>query len=195
MKLRRAIARAWFKLSGWKHVSQPPETDGKGIGILIGAPHTSNWDFILMLAITWDLQIRAKYLGKHTLFKKPFGPLMRVLGGIPVDRGNPAGIVEDVVARLEAQERFFLVVTPEGTRGKGQFWKSGFLRIANAAELPITLGFVDRPTKTAGLGLTFHASGNMREDMDIVRDFYADKNGWKPELRTEPRLREEDRPA
>lgn len=163
------------------------------VRVLIGAPHTSNWDFIFMLGILWDLEVNAKYLGKHTLFKRPFGPLMRALGGIPVDRRNPAGIVDDVVARVKDGESFSLVVTPEGTRAKGEYWKSGFYRIAVEAGLPITLGYVNRPTKTSGLGLTFVPSGDVRADMDIVRAYYADKTGYSPEKRTEPRLREEDR--
>lgn len=191
MKIRRLIARTAFRVTGWKHRSQP--LPDERIGILIGAPHTSNWDFVVMLAIVWDLGLPIKYLGKHTLFKKPFGWLMRALGGIAVDRSNPIGIVDDIVARLAAGEHFYLVVTPEGTRGKGEYWKSGFHRIASAANLPITLGFVDRPTRTTGLGPTFRPSSDVRADMDLVREFYADKQGIHPALRTEPRLREEDR--
>lgn len=190
MRFRRLLARAIFAIGRYDHRSTVRPTDG--VGVLVGAPHTSNWDFIFMLALTWDLGISVKYLGKKSLFKRPFGWFMRALGGIPVDRSNPAGLVEAVVARLEAGERFYLVVTPEGTRGKGRYWKSGFLRIATAANLPITLGYVDRPTRTTGLGLTFTPSGDVRADMDVVRAFYADKHGVRPALRTEPRLREED---
>lgn len=190
MRFRRLLARAIFAIGRYDHRSTVRPTDG--VGVLVGAPHTSNWDFILMLAISWDLGIPVKYLGKKSLFKPPFGWFMRALGGIPVDRANPAGLVEAVVGRIEAGERFYLVVTPEGTRGKGRYWKSGFLRIATAANLPITLGYVDNPTRTTGLGLTFTPSGDVRADMDVVRAFYADKHGVRPALRTEPRLREED---
>lgn len=165
-----------------------PET---GAGVLVGAPHTSNWDFILMLAIAWDLELSVRYLGKNTLFRPPFGFVMRALGGIPVDRANPAGLVDDLVARAEAGERFYLVVTPEGTRAAGKYWKSGFLRIAVGTGMPITLGYVDRTTMTTGLGLTFTPTGDVPTDMDTVRAFYADKSGLHPERRTEPRLREE----
>lgn len=190
MRFRRLLARAIFAIGRYDHRSTVRPTDG--VGVLVGAPHTSNWDFILMLAISWDLGIPVKYFGKKSLFKRPFGWFMRALGGIPVNRSNPAGLVDAVVARLEAGERFYLVVTPEGTRGKGRYWKSGFLRIATAANLPITLGYVDNPTRTTGLGLTFMPTGDVRADMDVVRAFYADKHGVRPALRTEPRLREED---
>lgn len=191
MRIRRAIARLGWKISPWTHRSTVVPRDGAGV--LVGAPHTSNWDFILMLGIAWELGLKFRYLGKHTLFKPPFGFVMRWLGGVPVDRANPAGLVDDVVARVSSGERFYLVVTPEGTRAAGRYWKSGFHRIALETGLPITLGYVDRDTMTVGLGLTFTPSGDVRADMDVVRAFYADKSGFTPALRTEPRLREEDR--
>lgn len=190
MRIRRALARAYWRLSRWRHVStvQPPDR----ASILVGAPHTSNWDFVLMLAIVWDLGIEVRYLGKDSLFRPPFGFVMRALGGIPVDRSNPHGLVSDLVARAQEGELFYLVVTPEGTRAAGEYWKSGFWRIAVGAGLPITLGYVDRTTMTTGLGLTFEPTGDLTADMDTVRAFYADKSGVRPERRTEPRLREED---
>jgi len=187
--LRRAIARLYWRLSRWKHVSTVRPTSGAGV--LVGAPHTSNWDFILMLAIAWDLELPVRYLGKAALFRPPFGFVMRLLGGIPVDRKNPVGLVADLVARAEGGERFYLVVTPEGTRSAGEYWKSGFLRIAVGAGLPVTLGYVDRATMTTGIGLTFEPTGDLARDMDVVRAFYADKSGLRPARRTEPRLREE----
>lgn len=187
--LRRQIARAYWRLSRWTLVSEPISRDGAGI--LIGAPHTSNWDFVHMLAITAEAGISVRYLGKKALFRKPFGWVMRALGGIPVDRSAPHGLVEELSAQVRAGERFYLVITPEGTRSAGTYWKSGFYRIALDTGLPITLGFVDRTTMTAGLGPTFTPSGDVRADMDVIRAFYADKAGHNPARRTEPRLREE----
>ena len=187
--LRRAFARLAFALAGYRHVRRPMPPDGAGL--LIGAPHTSNWDFVLMLGITHDLGIPTRWLGKHQLFRGPFGPLMRALGGIPVDRRSPHGLVAEVVGRLRSGERFYLVVTPEGTRGRSEYWKSGFYRIAREAGVPVTLGFVDSATRTTGLGPTLELTGDVRADMELVRSFYADKVGVHPELTTEPRLREE----
>ena len=99
--------------------------------------------------------------------------------------------MDDVVGRVRAGERFFLVVTPEGTRGRASYWKSGFYRIARDTALPVTLGYVDRRTLTTGLGPTIHLTGDVAADMDRIRAFYADKSGLRPEKRTEPRLREE----
>lgn len=161
-----------------------------GPRILLGAPHTSNWDFVFMLGVAWDAGLNVRWLGKKELFRGPAGPIMRALGGIAVDRKNPAGLVDAVVAEARANDRFILVVTPEGTRS-GNGWRSGFYRIAWRAGLPVTLGFVDNTTKTAGLGPTISLTGDVVADMDRIRAFYADKAGVHPKLRTEPRLSDE----
>lgn len=187
--MRRFLARVYWACSRWTLRSTPaPATPS----VLIGAPHTSNWDFVLMLAITWRLGMTFRWLGKASLFAGWREPIMRGLGGIPVDRAHPSRVVDDVVARIRNGEVFGLVVTPEGTRSSGKYWKSGFYRIAREAGLPLTLGYVDRTTMTSGLGPTVHLTGDVRADMDRVRAFYADKSGLRPEFRTEPRLREED---
>jgi 1-acyl-sn-glycerol-3-phosphate acyltransferase len=162
--------------------------------VLLGAPHTSNWDFVFMLAICWRSGFAPTWLGKHTLFKAPFGGIMRKLGGIPVNRAHPGRLVEDVVSRMRTGKHF-LVITPEGTRGLRKVWKSGFYRIATDAGLPVVLAYVDSATHTAGLGRTISLTGDVKADMDVVREFYADKRGIRPELFTPPMLREESRPA
>ncbi|WP_205739765.1 lysophospholipid acyltransferase family protein [Georgenia sp. SYP-B2076] len=187
--IRHALASAYWAVSRWTYRSETVPRDGAGI--LLGAPHTSNWDFVLMLAISWRAGLRIKFLGKHELFAGPFGPVMRALGGIPVDRRDPAGLVEEVVARVRSGERFYLVITPEGTRSSAAHWKSGFYRIARAAGLPVTLGYVDRSTMTTGLGPTMMLTGDIAADMDRIRAFYAGKTGIRPELGSEPRLRTE----
>jgi 1-acyl-sn-glycerol-3-phosphate acyltransferase len=159
--------------------------------VLIGAPHTSNWDFVFMLAISWRLDMRIRWLGKNGLFKGWRGPIMRALGGIAVDRDAPSAVVSEVVKRIESGDVFGLVVTPDGTRKDHTYWKSGFYRIAREAELPVTLGYVDRTTKTTGLGPTIDLTGDIPSDMDRIRAFYSDKAGYTPEHRIEPRLREE----
>ena len=188
MIIRRALARAYWAVSRWHYRSAPLPRDGAGI--LIGAPHTSNWDFALMLAISWRAGVSVKFLGKKSLFKRPFGPLMRALGGIPVDRANPAGLVDDLVARVRAGERFYLVITPEGTRSASPYWKSGFYRIARATGLPVILGYVDRTTMTSGLGPTLELTGDVAADMDRIRAFYDGRTGVTGRTTT-PRLHEE----
>ncbi len=190
--LRRLLSRLYWTCSRWTLSTEPAPPRPT---VLLGVPHTSNWDFVLMLGIAWRLGIPVRWLGKASLFRGWRGPLMRTLGGIPVDRADPSRVVGDVVARIRGGEKFGLVVTPEGTRGGGDYWKSGFYRIARETGLPVTLGYVDRTTMTTGLGPTIDLTGDVRADMDVIRAFYADKSGLRPERRTEPRLREEDSPA
>lgn len=186
--LRRLIARVYWMFSRWTLKTQPPPTTPT---VLVGAPHTSNWDFVLMLAIAWRLGVDVHWLGKTSLFRGWRAPIMRALGGIPVDRDDPSRVVSDVVARTRSGEVFALVVTPDGTRKGHAHWKSGFYRIARETGMPVTLGYVDRTTMTTGLGPTIDLTGDVAADMDRIRAFYADKAGLRPEHRVEPRLREE----
>ena len=190
--LRRFIARAFWAISRWKLVTEPAPDRPT---ILIGAPHTSNWDFVLMLAIAWRLDMNVRWLGKHSLFTGWRGPIMRALGGIPVDRSNPSRIVDEVVEEVRSGKVFGLVVTPDGTRKGQTHWKSGFYRIARETGMPVTLGYVDRTTMTTGLGPTIELTGDIPADMDAIRAFYADKAGVIPAHRVEPRLRDEQPPT
>lgn len=189
MKLRRCLARLYWSVSRWRpSPDAPPEG---GTGVLLGVPHTSNWDFVLMLALTWHFGISVRWLGKSSLFKPPFGRLMRALGGIPVQRDDPGALVAEVVARIRDGERFYLVVTPEGTRTPVAYWKSGFYRIARDTDLPVTLGYVDHRNGTTGFGPTLRLTGDVAADMGVVRAFYADKIGVRPRAHVPPRLRDE----
>src|SRR6218665_3815336 len=186
---KRSVARLFWAFSRWTLASEAAPTRPT---VLIGAPHTSNWDFVLMLAIAWRLGIDVHWLGKKSLFHGWRGPIMRRLGGIAVHRANPADGGGEVVGQVHAGTVFGLVVTPDGTRGGNEYWKSGFYRIATQTGMPVTLGFVDPTTMTTGLGPTFDLTGDVGADMDRIRDFYADKAGVRPERRTEPRLLEEN---
>ncbi len=186
--IRRLLARAYWLCSRWTLSTEPAPTRPT---VLIGAPHTSNWDFVLMLAISWRLGIPVRWLGKASLFAGWRGPVMRALGGIPVQRDDASRVVAEVVERVRSGEVFGLVVTPDGTRGGNTHWKSGFYRIARATDMPVTLGYVDRTTMTTGLGPTIELTGDVAADMDVIRAFYADKAGLRPKRRTEPRLQNE----
>ena len=185
--MRQRLARAVVRAKGFEMVGEGPQT-----GILVGAPHTSNWDFITMLLVMWHDGAHPRVLVKKQLFKGPLGWIMKALGGVPIDRDNAGMIVSDLVEEAGSGNPFRLILAAEGTRSKGEFWKSGFLRLSRDTGLPITLAFYDPPTKTMGFGPTFHASEDVGTDMDIVREFFADKHGIKPENATPPRLREED---
>ncbi|WP_426936447.1 1-acyl-sn-glycerol-3-phosphate acyltransferase [Brevibacterium sp. LE-L] len=186
--IRRLLARAFWTFSKWKLVSEPAP---RRPTVLIGAPHTSNWDFALMLAIAWSLGVKVHWLGKHSLFTGWRGPIMRGLGGVPVDRSDPSRIVTEMVERVRAGEVFGLVITPDGTRGGHSHWKSGFHRIARQTGMPVTLGYLDSATHTTGLGPTLDMTDDLVNDMDRIRAFYADKHGIRPHLQIVPSLREE----
>lgn len=188
MPVRSALAWLFWRLGPYRLVREEPPVEGPRV--LIGAPHTSNFDFVLMLAIAWDARLPIRWFGKRELFVSWRGPLMRALGGIAVDRANPSGLVDAVTEQARQDPSFVLVVTPEGTRS-GDGWRSGFYRIARDADLPVTLGFVDGPSRTTGLGPTIRLTGDVAADMDRIRAFYADKRGVHPHKRTEPRLASE----
>jgi 1-acyl-sn-glycerol-3-phosphate acyltransferase len=187
--IRRKLAALVLRVVRWRAVGEVPR-----VGVLVGAPHTSYWDWVVMLVIMWNGGVSPRVLIKKELFSGPLGPLLRATGGIPVDREHPSALIRMLMTQARSDEPFLLVIAAEGTRKKGEYWKSGFYRIARAARVPVALGFVDRPTRTMGFGPSFVPTGDVRADMDLVRAFYADKHGIHPELRTEPRLREEDRP-
>ncbi len=141
--------------------------------VVIAAPHTSNWDFVIFLAVAHHFRIRARVLGKHTLVRWPFGSLMRKLGVIPVRRDTGHGLVDQIAAVFTASDELALTITPEGTRSAVTHWRSGFYRIALAAGVPIILAFIDGDEKTAGLGPTLDPSGDLDRDMSTIRDFYG----------------------
>lgn len=116
---------------------------------------------------------------------------MRALGGIPVDRKNPSGLVQSLIIEMGRNPDLVIVIAPDGTRSAGTTWRSGFYRVARATGVPLTLGYVDRPTRTCGLGQTLQLTGNRSADMELIRTFYADKSGLRPSNRTTPRLRDE----
>jgi 1-acyl-sn-glycerol-3-phosphate acyltransferase len=184
--IRQRLARTIARLMRYRMVGDVPQT-----GILVGAPHTSNWDFITMLLVMWQGGAHPRVLVKKQLFKGPLGWLLRAFGGVPLDRDNAGTVVRDLVDEAGTGTPFRLILAAEGTRSRGEYWKSGFLRLSRDTGLPITLAFFDPPTRTMGFGPTFHASDDVVADMDVVRAFYADKLGIRPKNATPPRLREE----
>ena len=184
--LRRTVARLALRAARWRTVGTVPPRS-----VLVGAPHTSNWDWVLTMLLAWDHRIRIRLLVKQELFRGPLGPLLRATGAVELDRRNPGATIRALLAEAESGDPFVLGIAAEGTRGKAEYWKSGFHRIARQTGLPITLAFLDVPSRTVGWGPTFHPSGDVRADMDRIRDFYADKTGFRPESFTTPRLRDE----
>lgn len=187
--MKEQIGKAFLAATGWEAVGEVPKAKKY---VLIAAPHTSNWDFPYTIAAAFALGVDIRWLGKKQLFEGPLGPLLLALGGVAVDRSQANNLVERLADRFAECDELALTVPAEGTRSKGEYWKSGFYHIARRAQVPIALGFVDFGRKQVGFGPLIHPTGNVREDMDRIRAFYATKTGMHPELFTPPRLREEE---
>lgn len=189
--MRRLLARAFLRATGWTPEGAPPKPHRF---VLIAAPHTSNWDLAYLLAFAEVFDLRISFMMKDSVFRGPFGPLFRSLGGIPIRRHLRENLVKQMIELFRAREDLVLVVPAEGTRDRVEVWKSGFYHIAREAEVPIVLGYLDYARKRGGFGPAVVPTGRFREDMEVIRDFYADKTGRHPALFGEPRLREEAEP-
>jgi 1-acyl-sn-glycerol-3-phosphate acyltransferase len=176
------IGRFIFKLVGWHVEGTLPDYPKM---VVTGAPHTSNWDGFVFILTTFALRTRMNWLGKHTLFRFPLGIMMRLGGGIPVNRQTTKNAVEQVVQVFNERERMVLVVAPEGTRKKTDYWKTGFYYIALNAKVPIVMSYLDYPNKRVGIGPTLIPSGNIEADFALFIEFYQDKVGRHPEKKGE----------
>ncbi len=128
------LGRGWLRLAGWRVEGELPDV---GRCVAAVAPHSSNWDFVHAVAVVFALGLRVSFIGKHSLFRGPLGRFMSWLGGMPVDRSRPNGLVEDMVSAFARHDALWLAIAPEGTRSRVDGFKSGFYRIALAAGVPI----------------------------------------------------------
>ena len=175
-QLLRAGSLAYLRLAGWRIEGELPPHARKCV--LIAAPHTSNWDLPYTLMTAFVLGLNPYWMGKASIFRPPFGPVMRWLGGIAVRREQSNNLVAASVAALqEADGPVQLIVPPEGTRSKVRHWKTGFYYIAQGAGLPILLAYMDYAEKRAGLGPLFQPSGDIERDMAEIKAFYAPFRG------------------
>jgi len=163
-----------LRLSGWRFDGAIPNV---AKGVVIVAPHTSNWDFPLGVAAMFALGLRAVYLGKHTLFNRVLGPTMRWLGGVPVNRSSPGGVVTETVRLFNEREKMILVLSPEGTRSAVERWKTGFYRIAVEAGVPIIPVAFDWGLRRIRIGNCFEPTGDVAGDLEVLGAFYADVEG------------------
>lgn len=172
----RGASVAFLKLSGWKVEGALPLSASKCV--LIAAPHTSNWDLPYTLMAAYALRLNPYWMGKSSIFRPPFGPLMRWLGGIAVDRAQSTNLVAASAAALQAADGpVQLIVPPEGTRSKTRHWKTGFYYIALTAKVPILMAYMDYPNKRVGLGPTFEPTGDVERDMAAIKAWYAPFKG------------------
>lgn len=182
----KTISRLILQMWGWTADSRIGQVDKY---VLIGAPHTTNWDFPLTLLGLSSMGIRFSWVAKHTVFIWPLGFFLRAIGGIPVDRRAGTAFLKRTIELYNERSRFILAIAPEGTRSRTRYWKTGFYIIARKAEVPIALGYVDYRKKQIGIGKIFTPSGDIEQDFELIRDFYRDKVGKFPENQGEVRIK------
>lgn len=186
--VKKLVGHTVLWLLGWHVEGEPPEHPKC---IVVGHPHTSSWDFPLFVMTMWVLGVRMRWMGKQSLFSGPMGGLFRALGGLPVDRSGGKNTVQAVADLFEEHETLMVGIAPSGTRKAGEHWKSGFYHIALAAKVPLALGSIDFK-KRAGCFLgSVHLTGDMKTDMDAIRQGYAGVEGRNPERQIPIRLAEE----
>jgi len=174
------LSKKALRLIGWHTSGKLPQ--GIRQAVLIVAPHTSYWDFVIGRLTFWASHVNVRFLIKKEVFIFPIGFLLMKLGGIPVARGKRKNMmIDQVVDLFRENEDFVMVITPEGTRRQVRQWKKGFYMIAVKAAVPIALGFIDYSKKTGGIGPVIQPTGNFDKDMDFITDFYKDKTPRHPE--------------
>jgi 1-acyl-sn-glycerol-3-phosphate acyltransferase len=164
----------FLKIMGWRVEGEIPDIKKF---VIIAAPHTSNWDFPITLAVAFALKMKIYWMGKAAMFRWPFAATFRWLGGIPIDRSKSHNVVEQSIQAFHKLEKLIMLVPPEGTRKKVSYWKTGFYHIAQGANVPIVLGFLDYRRKVGGIGPTFHPTGHIERDLQTIQAFYAAVTG------------------
>ena len=168
------LARLAFKLSGWQVTGEIPDCPKF---VAIGAPHTSNWDWVIGMMLMYAVGIKFSFLIKKSVFVPVFGPILKFLGGIPVDRSAANGIVGDAVRAFKSADRLILAITPEGTRKSDGVLKTGFYRIAVKAKVPILVVGIDYPNKRFDTGLFLEASLSEEEVFSKIHEYLETMEG------------------
>ncbi|HEY1077514.1 MAG TPA: lysophospholipid acyltransferase family protein [Fontimonas sp.] len=174
----RALGRGLLRLFGWRVVGDPPDA---AHFMVTAAPHTSNLDGLLFLIATFAMGLDLHWIAKHTLFEGIWGGMLRWMGGVGIDRRRPGGMVEQVAQQFRSRPNLVLVIAPEGTRARTEQWKSGFYRMAEAAGVPIALGFMDYRSRRVGFGPTLVPSGDFEADLRRMAAFYREVAPRRPE--------------
>jgi 1-acyl-sn-glycerol-3-phosphate acyltransferase len=170
----RGLSLLLMKLTGWKKSGTLPDVPRY---IIVVAPHTSNWDLFYGIIVAFSLGLDGRFMAKRELFHWPFGPVMKWLGGMPIDRSSHENTVDQVIRIFGEGGRLALAIAPEGTRSRTKYWKSGFYHIAVGAGVPIQLGYLDYRSKTGGAGPLIVPTGNIDDDMAAIGNFYRGVSG------------------
>jgi 1-acyl-sn-glycerol-3-phosphate acyltransferase len=174
----RRLLLSWYRRSGWR--PKGVLSDERKF-VILGASHTSNWDFLVFLGTVEAMGRRVRFIGKHSLFRGPVGRFMRALGGVPVDRSAPQDLVGQIVEQFRIHEDFVLIVAAEGTRSRTTRWKTGFYQIALRAGVPIVCAGPDYPDKRGIFGPLIHPTGDYEADMAPAFAFFRSLRPRHPE--------------
>ena len=177
IQFMRLLSWLILKLGGWKVVNVAPAT---GSYLIIAAPHTSNWDFPLGIAIAFHLRLKVYFIAKHTLFNGFAGPIMRWLGGVPLNRGESKNFVDASVEIYANSENLIFAIAPEGTRSSVGRWKTGFYHMAKGANVPLALAYFDFSKRVGGIGKMLNTTSDIAADMQAIADFYEPVMGKYP---------------
>ena len=173
------VARFLLWLGGWTVVGDVPTVHK---AVVIAAPHTSNWDGFWAIVFKVSLRIEIRWFVKDTMFWFPLGSLLRFFGGIPLNRSRARSAVGEAIAAFDDYEKFYFGLAPEGTRSKTKGWKSGFYRIAEGANVPVVLAFLDYGARRLGFGPTLTLTGDREADLEVLRSYYESIDGRWPDL-------------
>jgi 1-acyl-sn-glycerol-3-phosphate acyltransferase len=169
-----------MRVLGWDIEGEMPDLPRF---VIIVVPHTSNWDFFAGLACDLALDMDASWLAKHSIFKGPWGPLLKSLGGIPIDRSTAHNVVAQVADEFARRDKLVLAITPEGTRKKVTSWKSGYWHIARAAGVPIVPVGLDFRRRAAVIGEPRYPTDSIENDEAVFKAFFDTITPKRPELR------------
>lgn len=173
-RFTRWVARSMLRAGGWRMVGTFPDVPK---AVLIGAPHSSNWDGLWGLVAKVALGLDIHIFAKHQLFWWPLGPVLRWLGVIEVNRSATRGFVDQILDRFQSEQRFWIGLAPEGTRKRVERWKPGFWKIAKAAGVPVVPAYFHYPDKIIGIGEPFVLGDDMDADIARIRAWYAPWRG------------------
>ncbi len=185
------LALLALHLLGWELIGQRPTAKKY---VMVGAPHTSNWDFLYFYLGALAFKIRISFMIKDSAFIGPLGPILRWMGGIPIDRSKHHNVVEQMVQAFADREELALLVPPSGTRQRTDYWKSGFYYIALGAKVPLVLAIMDFEKQEVGIQRVYEPIGDIKKDMAVIRSVYEPVAAKFPQEKSRVRLRQEEEP-